>query len=254
MGKLITLFPTWMRPPLRSFALRFRHRLRAAYYYGHQRYCPVCENPSRLFGTYGLTSRSDARCFHCGSLERHRLVWMFFRKQTNLFEHGGLRMLHVAPERCFVPPLQAALQDGYVTADLYMPDVKVRMDITDISYPDDYFDAIYCSHVLQCVEDDRKAMRELCRVLKPDGWAILLTAVYSEMTREGPESNGPLLHPRGLGRGDYLRRYGPDFVDRLTEAGFSVRVWNARDFIANSDICRMGIAPAAGRIYFCTTK
>ncbi|MEJ0067165.1 MAG: class I SAM-dependent methyltransferase [Caulobacteraceae bacterium] len=83
-------------------------------------------------------------------------------------------MLHIAPEPCLASRFNALLGDGYLSADLNSPSAMAQVDIMDIRFPDETFDVIYCSHVLEHVVDDRLAMREIRRVLKADGWAILL--------------------------------------------------------------------------------
>jgi ubiquinone/menaquinone biosynthesis C-methylase UbiE len=89
------------------------------------------------------------------------------------------------------------------------------MDITDIQYPDNTFDVIYCSHVLEHVPDDRKAMREFARVLKPEGWAVFMVSLSEEHTIEDPSITSPAERERLFGQHDHVRRYGPDFKDRL---------------------------------------
>ena len=100
----------------------------------------------------------------------------------------------------------------------------VEMDITDIQYPDDSFDAIYCSHVLEHVPDDAKAMSELYRVLKPGGWAILAVPIRGDTTFEDPTTTEPEERERLFGQSDHVRYYGKDFKDRLEAAGFEVKV------------------------------
>src|SRR5438093_374596 len=127
--KSITPLPReWDRLPRRvASALWF-----AARYAGRGRWCPVCERSSRRFARFGVVPRKDARCGFCGSLERHRLVWLFFSRMTNLFDGKEKRVLHVAPEECLEGRLKARLGDGYLTADLHDPRAMVQMDITDI--------------------------------------------------------------------------------------------------------------------------
>jgi SAM-dependent methyltransferase len=95
------------------------------------------------------------------------------------------------------------------------PRAMVRMDITDIQYPKDTFDVIYCSHVLEHVVDDRKAMREFHRVLRPDGWALLLVPITVEKTFEDPSVTDPEERLSVFGQEDHVRCYGPDYVERL---------------------------------------
>lgn len=160
-------------------------------------------------------------------------------------------MLHVAPEACFSDRLKQQLGDGYISADLYSSLAMVKMDITDIQYADGHFDVIYCSHVLEHVDDDRKAMREFHRVLKPNGWAALLVPITADVTHEDPGITDPARRLEIFGQEDHVRRYGPDYIDRLTEAGFKVVKHQVADLFSAQDATRMGLTPASGDIFIC---
>lgn len=221
---------------------------------GIRRYCPVCRMPFERFGKVGIVPREDAKCTSCGARERHRLVWLYFKRMTDLFDGCPKNMLHVAPERTFENLLKHHLGSGYLTADLHKSSAMVRMDITDIDYADDTFDVIYCSHVLEHVPDDRRAIRELHRVLKSDGWAVLLVPITADITFEDPSITEPTDRLRLFGNKDHVRKYGPDFVERLKEAGFKVKVITASDFLTEEETGLMGITEAAGDIYYCTKR
>jgi SAM-dependent methyltransferase len=184
-------------------------------------------------------------------MERHRFVWLYFGRMTTLFDGKPKRMLHVAPEKCFEPRLKKRLGEGYVTADLADRLAMVRMDITDIQCPDGCFDVIYCSHVLEHVQDDRRAMREFYRVLKQDGWAILIVPIGADRTFEDPSIVDPSQRLRVFGKEDHVRRYGADFADRLREAGFKVRVSRVVDLFEKDDIVRMGLS-GSDDIHYCS--
>ncbi len=220
-------------------------------YSGKNRRCPVCGKYSRKFKKAGIVSREDAQCAYCGALERHRFVWLYFYKKTNLFNETSKKMLHVAPEECFIPSLRKHLGQNYVTADL-LNGADVKMDITDIQYPDEYFDVIYCSHVLEHVQDDKKAMKEFYRVLKQDGWAILLVPITTDKTFEDPTIVNPSERLLVFGQDDHVRRYGLDYVDRLRESGFKVKVSNVTEMFKKKDIITMGLTDTSGEIYYCT--
>ena len=128
----------------------------------------------------------------------------------------------------------------------------VKMDITGIEYPDESFDVIYCSHVLEHVPDDRKAMREFHRVLKRDGWAILLVPINADATYEDASIVEPQDRLREFGQEDHVRIYGPDYVDRLTEAGFWVETMTPAELASPEDVVRMGLTSASGDIFYCT--
>lgn len=246
---MITMGMRFVMKPLqrvRSFVRKISHA------WGADRYCPVCRRSSRRFKDFGRPTRADAKCVRCGSLERHRMVWLYLERKTNLLDGSPKRMLHVAPESCFKRRLRKHLGRGYLTGDLKEEKAMVRMDVMSIQYPDESFDVVYCSHVLEHVPDDRRAMREFHRVLRPDGWAILLVPITREKTLEDPSVTDPGERLRLFGQADHVRRYGPDYVDRLREAGFEVTVREASDFLGPEEIVRMGITNAAGEIFFCT--
>lgn len=138
-----------------------------------------------------------------------------------------MRVLHVAPEKNLGSWLSRQHGIEYVSADLTAPNVMVKMDLTDICCPGDFFDAIICNHVLEHISDDAKAMTELYRVLKPSGWAILqvpisrnLSATYEDASIIDPEDRA-----QAFGQSDHVRIYGVDYVDRLKRAGFDVELF-----------------------------
>ena len=205
------------------------------------------------FRAAGVILRDDARCPLCGSLERHRLAIIFLRNKTNLFDGQSRKFLHVAPERAFKKMFAEAAGAGYLTADLHAEDVMEKMDITDIQYPDESFDIICCTHVLEHVPDDRGAMREFYRTLRPDGWAVLNVPITTDVTFEDPSITDPDERTRLFGQHDHVRRYGPDYKDRLEEAGFHVTVFSPGDFLSPADIERHGMSNEdTGEIFFCT--
>jgi ubiquinone/menaquinone biosynthesis C-methylase UbiE len=133
-------------------------------------------------------------------------------------------MLHVAPEYCFIKRFEKQLGDQHITADLESPLAKVKMDVLDIPFPDSSFDVIFCNHTLEHVEDDIRAMQELHRVLKPDGWGILQSPInYSrEITYEDDTIIDPKERMKRFGQHDHLREYGKDYAQRLQKGGFKV--------------------------------
>lgn len=126
----------------------------------------------------------------------------------------------------------------------------VKMDITDIQYPDNTFDIVYCSHVLEHVPDDHKAMREFARVLKPEGWAVFMIPLSAEQTIEDPLITSPAERERLFGQHDHVRRYGPDFKDRLEKEGFKVTVMKPSQIASTEETMSMGL-PIQDAIFFC---
>lgn len=223
-------------------------------YSGHERACPVCGFHARKFLPFGAPPRLDAKCPGCGSLERHRLFWAYVEKVSGLMINPPCRALHIAPEPILEQRLRPLIGKGYITADLMEARVDVKMDITDIQFPEQHFDFIYCSHVLEHVPDDRKAMREFRRVLAAGGVAVLLVPIIAEQTVEDPSIQDPQERLRLFGQEDHVRKYGPDYLTRLQSAGFDVDVLSASDFLDPDQIKMMGITPAAGDLYICRRR
>jgi SAM-dependent methyltransferase len=187
--------------------------------------CPCCGGQFPRFLPYGQRARPNAKCPGCRSKKRHRLLWLFLRDRTNLFT-DRLRVLHFAPERCFLKAFASLPNLDYVTADLQPGKAMLAIDITALPLAAGSFDAIICSHVLEHIPDDRQAMRELFRVLKPAGWATLMVPVEPGRaeTFEDPRVVLPAEREQVFGHHDHVRIYGQDFTERLERTGFAVRV------------------------------
>ncbi len=192
------------------------------YYAGDAHECNLCGRKLRTFRLAQGTT--EWACPFCSSRPRHRSMWMYFNEKTDLFDGVAKSMLHIAPEPSIEGHIREAKYIEYLSGDLEPGAAMVEMDITDIHYPDNSFDVIYCSHVLEHVPADAKAMSELFRVLKPGGWAILAVPIRGETTVEDPTVTDPKDRERLFGQFDHVRYYGEDFKDRLQAAGFRVRV------------------------------
>jgi len=169
--------------------------------------------------------RDNVVCPRCLSNDRERLLYLYLLENTSVFA-GSARVLHVAPEPCLAARLRAVPGLRYHTADLTQSGVDFRMDITKIPAPDAVFDAIICNHVLEHVPDDHQAMRELARVLRPGGWAILQVPLAPDLTvtDEEPDLRDPQEQFCRFGQRDHVRIYGRDYVSRLERAGFAVQL------------------------------
>jgi SAM-dependent methyltransferase len=186
--------------------------------------CPICHGSFRRFAT--IPGDRQILCPRCLSLDRHRRNALFLRRETNIFD-ARLRVLHIAPEPSLRRELERLPNLDYVTADLCGDDVSVEMDVTAIPFPEESFDVILCSHVLEHVVDDRRAMHELRRVLKRDGWALI--NVPSEPGRAEIYEDDSVIEPGDrlvqYGQEDHVRIYSTGgFVERLREAGFEVEI------------------------------
>lgn len=221
--------------------------------FGSRLKCPCCGGRFWEFLPFGITPRPNALCPGCGSLERHRLLWLYLKDRTNFFT-DRLRVLDVAPIRFFSEQCTRLPNIDYVSADISSSLAKLKIDITNISLPDDSFDCIICCHVLKHIPDDRKAMRELCRVLAPGGWAIIQSPIDTNRgeTFEDPRVVLPEDRERLFGQSDHVRIYGRDYQDRLEEAGFTVRVDRYAQDLGSCHLRRYGLA-SDDDIYFCFT-
>lgn len=157
------------------------------------------------------------------SLERHRLLWLYLQNETDFF-NKPLKVLHMAPEQCFLSIFKKMKNLDYTTADLYSPIVDVKADILDLPFEDNTFDLVLCNHVLEHIIDDAKAMSELYRVTKTGGYGIFQVPQNLELdkTFEDPGIVSPEERAKHFGQYDHVRVYGKDYFDRLRKAGFKV--------------------------------
>lgn len=218
------------------------------------RHCPVCATTSRRFrpfsGDRTRHMRPNAQCPVCRSLERHRLIWLYLAERTDLFSAPASRLLHVAPEPVLASKLRTQPEVDYLSIDLESSVAMRHMDLTALDLPDASFDAIYCSHVLEHIPDDRMAMREMRRVLRPGGWAIIQVPILRQVTEEDPSITDPAERRRAYGQHDHVRAYGLDYADRLASAGFEVTVDDFAGRLGDTQARYHGLS-VDEKIYFC---
>jgi SAM-dependent methyltransferase len=211
----------------RKYLQRVSHiglNILSLFYKGNKVECNVCHHTFKKFLPYGrLKPRENALCPKCLALERHRLLWYFLQTKTNFFT-DKLKILHVAPELCFIKRFENMPNLDYLTADIESPLAKIKMDILAIPFNENTFDVAFCNHVMEHVSDDIKAMGELYRVLKPGGWAIIQSPMdlSLEKTFEDPSITSPSEREKAYGQDDHVRLYGRDYKKRLEQAGFQV--------------------------------
>ena len=199
-------------------------------YLGKGKQCPLCGCQRRKFLPYGyVTPRENALCPNCLSLERHRLLWLWLLRESDI-GRGAMalpKMLHIAPEVALMrkfKKMYASTPDRYVTADLESPLADMHFDVQQIPLEDESFDAIICNHIMEHVEDDRKALKELYRIMRRGGWGVILSPVEleREKTFEDDTITDRAERTRIFGQYDHRRIYGRDYAARLREAGFEV--------------------------------
>ncbi|MEY8847827.1 class I SAM-dependent methyltransferase [Psychroserpens sp. XS_ASV72] len=160
------------------------------------------------------------------SLERHRLLWLYLKRETDFFTNTKQcrKVLHFAPEQCFLKRFKALDHIDYTTTDLNSPIADVKADICNLPFSDNSYDVIFCNHVLEHIPDDTKAMQELYRVLKPGGFGIF--QIPQDLTREQTFEDNSITDRKAraeiFGQYDHVRVYGRDYFDKLRSIGFKV--------------------------------
>jgi SAM-dependent methyltransferase len=241
-------------------------------YLGFRYKCPLCRGHFRKFlpcghkhsvlkdaNVVGAGYRLNCRCPRCRSRDKERLLYLYLVNETEVFDEH-VRLLHVAPERNLSKEFSKHRNIDYLTADLNLNagrgSVMVQMDITDIQYEDNSFDVTICCHVLEHVSDDRKAMSELYRTLKPGGWAILqvpvsfsLNSTFEDATLTTSEGR-----EKAFGQADHVRLYARDYKDRLEQVGFSVNEfrWTTSSKYYGDSANRYGLNE--DEIIYCASK
>ncbi len=187
------------------------------------RHCPICGHAG-VFYAAGQPPRYDARCPSCRSRERHRLVQLYFDREGIDPRRAGA-FLHIAPEPHFARLMAGCA--NYHSLDLAPGRARHCADMQDLPFADNTFDWAMAHHVLEHVVDDRRALAELYRVLKPGGRALLsVPQNFSRQdTYEDAAVQGPAQAFAHYGDPLHVRLYGRDFAQRVSAAGFMVQPW-----------------------------
>lgn len=177
------------------------------------------------------------------SLERHRLLWLYLQSETDFFVKP-LKMLHFAPEQAFYRRFRQQQNLDYTTTDLSSPLADVKADICQLPFEDNTFDVIFCNHVLEHIPDDTQAMRELYRVLKPGGWAVL--QIPQDLSRATTFEDDSITDPKErakiFGQYDHVRVYGRDYFDKLRSIGFEVKEIDYTQMLSKEQVERYCLA------------
>lgn len=253
MKKLIKyILPNRILENYRSYIKKQEQHKKNALIKGNQVCCPICRSSYREFGEFGIVKRSNARCYNCGSLERHRLLYLYLHETTNFFNKSiaPIRLLHFAPEMIFYEKFEKNKSIIYTPCDLfpdqykYEGEIKVsKVDITNISFQDGSFDFILCNHVLEHIPDDNLALKELYRVMATNGNGIFQVPIdYSRSeTYEDWSIVIPEDREKAFGQKDHVRWYGQDYKDRLKKVGFIVNEIDYPSNFSSNDIFKFGL-------------
>lgn len=248
--------------PERYRMLRFTLYEKARYYpemvfsLGHRLECPFCGWHFRRFRPAGFHYRvivekqvigghwhRDNVCPRCMSNARERLAYLYLQERTSVFQQPSL-LLHVAPEPQLAAVLKRAPNIRYVSADLFEAGVMSRFDVQQMPFRDETFDVVVCNHVMEHVGDDAVAMREVRRILKPGGWAMLQVpiALALDRTIEDPEARTDQERIDRFGQEDHVRLYSrPDYIGRLRAAGFAVTADDYAQSLGSEKVARFGL-------------
>ncbi len=225
MKKIIQFF---LKIVPRKYLIRLSYVVRlftSVFYKGDKYYCAVCERRFRKLMPYGYGKvRENVLCPNCLSLERHRLLWLYLKEKTTFF-NNQLKVMHVAPEQCFLERFRKMQNLDYTTVDLESPIADVKADIQELPFKNETFDVVICNHVLEHVADLSKALSEIKRVLKLGGYAILQVPI--EMDREKTYEDLSITDPKEreklFGQYDHVRVFGRDYPELIKKAGFLVK-------------------------------
>lgn len=196
---------------------------------GQARQCPACQVEVSRFAPYGVMRRKDAQCPRCGSLERHRALILYLRTDPAL-DPARVRTLAVAPD----PYLEQASHGNpdYLSIDITPGRAMRAMDLTELELPDDDRELVIVYHVLEHIPDDIAAMREITRVLRPTGRAILEVPMAGDQTDERFLDGPPEVRAEHYGQPDHVRLYGRrDFEERLRSVGLEPEAVRVGDVV-----------------------
>lgn len=213
-------------------------------FWGGSYVCVVCNKRIRKFFPFSIDIQNRAKsngftydfkrmetlnyhqcnCPFCMSTDRERLYLIFLEKYLN-DKNKTYSILDFAPTAAFASRIRRSGQ-SYTSTDLFRKDVDIQLDICDMKeIGDNHFDFIICSHVLEHVPDPDKAMREIFRILRAEGKAIIMVPLFWDVqsTLEDTAHNTDELRLRYYGQEDHVRIFSKtDFINRLQVAGFNI--------------------------------
>jgi SAM-dependent methyltransferase len=214
--------------------------------------CPVCDGHFSSFAT--RHAMPNARCPGCGSLIRHRLLWLYLSRQIRVGVRPT-RLLHLAPEHGIERRLRELPPVDYTSADIDAQLAAERVDVVNMPYGDQAFDLVLCSHVLEHVPDDRAAIAEIHRVLRPGGTAIIVVPIKVDRTEEFIDPSPNPTHADGyrrVGPHGHVRLIGADYVARLEVGGLDVATVDYAASFPDADRVRFGLV--LGQPFFVCTR
>ena len=183
----------------------------------HKYICPICNYKGPFMDK---NNRHRAKCPKCGELERARIAMLVVNEIYDDHKASQTDVLHISPEN-FLRKIFKKKYKSYISSDLYRKDVDHQFDIEEIPYPDNSFDLVFASHVLEYVKNDKKAINEIKRVLRPGGLAFLPVPMLHDKTIDF-EERPPNKR--------IIRETGVDYFDRYREVFTEVKVYDPGSF------------------------
>lgn len=226
------------------------------FYLGNTYSCNLCGKSFQRFKPKGNWDiRLNAECPYCGSVERTRLLLFYLERETDLFTKENY-LLQIAPHWQLRKIFRQSKNIHYVNGDLNPACADEQMDVTAIPYPDNTFDYVICSHVLGHVPNEALGIRELRRVLKPTGTALILTLVNwnSPTTYESDANQTPEQRLKAYSEPDLVRLHGADFADRLRKEGFTVEPIDYTRTMSEEENRHYSLGNKDREIIFCCKK
>jgi SAM-dependent methyltransferase len=256
-----------IRNPLMRFVplkyrMSVRRLIRLRKYKGNNRHCSICNSNLKEFLPVNFNNpdknspfitRENAKCPVCGSVERYRSIYLYLKNKTNIFEPPRKKVLHTAPELILTEKLATNKYIDYISSDIdpKKTSAMVRIDLTNINISNNIFDVIISSHVLEHIVDDKKALTEIYRILKPGGRALIIVPIIAEKTFIAPNLKDEKDRIRFYGKEDHVRGYGLDFKELLEDTGFKVKVENYSKDLSDAEIQYLGLLKQDD-IFHCT--
>ncbi len=222
-----------MARPILAFSMRGRNHTD-----------PIDEKQFKSFLPYGYESpRDNVLSPSTLSLERHRLLWLYLKNETDFFT-APLKILHFAPEQAFYKRFRKLKNLDYVTTDLNSPLADVKADICNLPFDDASFDVIFCNHVLEHIPNDTKALQEMYRILKPGGWGVFQIPqdLKRATTFEDDSITDRKERAKIFGQYDHVRIYGLDYFEKLRTIGFKVEEVDYTSQMSSEEIERYRLA------------
>ena len=189
----------------------------------HKYICPICNYKGPFMDK---NNRHHAKCPKCGELERARMAMLVVNEIYDDHKASQTDVLHISPEN-FLRKIFKKKYKSYISSDLYIKDVDHQFDIEEIPYPDKSFDLVFASHVLEYVKNDKKAINEIKRVLRPGGLAFLPVPMLHDKTIDF-EERPPNKR--------IIRETGVDYFDRYREVFTEVKVYDPGSFNENFNL------------------